>query len=557
MLKVFIVEDEMIIREGIKRNIPWEKEGFIFAGDASDGELAYPKICDSKPDILVTDIRMPFMDGLELSRLVKKELPDTKIIILSGHNEFDYAKEAITIGVTDYLLKPISAAKLLESLHRVGQIVEEEKQQKQYLEAFEKEQKEKQHLEQQKLLRELFAAKQSAIEIFQKGREIGLDLSADCYNIILFQIALEQESKNKEKRTEGVSGPQSIYTEQCPNQFLNHCLDQIEEGLDDIANVFLVDMNMDNWAILIKGKNEAHVSRREDACVNLIRESVEGYTGMEYFIAVGEKVTRLSALGECYKGVSRVYAYRYFTGKNQLVRSADSLQPVRQEEKLDVRGISASGLDRRAVESFLKTGLADEVDHFIQDYFASIGENELQSRLFRQYVTMDMYFAAVSEAEQLGHTADEVAECCSGDFSMDVVFADTENAARYLAQAFRQVIAMRESASEQKYAVLLENARKYIREHFEEETISLNTVAANVGMSSNHFSTIFSQETGETFIEYLTDVRMEKARELLRGTSMRTTDIAYAVGYKDSHYFSYLFKKTQNCTPREYRMTSK
>lgn len=92
MLKVFLVEDEIIIRNGVKNNIPWEQEGFTFVGEAGDGELAWPLIKQTKPDILITDIRMPFMDGLELSGLVRKELPDTKIIILSGYSEFDYAK---------------------------------------------------------------------------------------------------------------------------------------------------------------------------------------------------------------------------------------------------------------------------------------------------------------------------------------------------------------------------------------------------------------------------------------------------------------------------------
>ena len=126
MLKVFLVEDEVVMRNGIKNNIPWEQEGFEFAGEASDGELAYPLIKQEKPDILITDIRMPFMDGLELSRIVKKELPQIKIIILSGYNEFDYAKTAINIGVTDYLLKPISSAKLLEAVKHVAAMIEKE-----------------------------------------------------------------------------------------------------------------------------------------------------------------------------------------------------------------------------------------------------------------------------------------------------------------------------------------------------------------------------------------------------------------------------------------------
>ncbi len=97
-IKIFLVEDEIIIRQGIKKNINWQQEGFDFVGEASDGELAYPLIQNTKPDILITDIKMPFMDGLELSRLVKKELPDIKILVLSGYNEFEYAQEAINLN---------------------------------------------------------------------------------------------------------------------------------------------------------------------------------------------------------------------------------------------------------------------------------------------------------------------------------------------------------------------------------------------------------------------------------------------------------------------------
>lgn len=127
MLKVFLAEDEIVMREGIKNNIDWQGEGFEFVGDAGDGELAYPIIQKTRPDILITDIKMPFMDGLELSRLVKHELPETKIIFLSGYDEFQYAKEAIDIGITDYLVKPVTGAQLIGTLKKIGQKIEEER----------------------------------------------------------------------------------------------------------------------------------------------------------------------------------------------------------------------------------------------------------------------------------------------------------------------------------------------------------------------------------------------------------------------------------------------
>ena len=142
MLKVFLVEDEIIMREGIKNNIQWEKEGLLFAGEASDGELAFPMIKRCKPDILITDIKMSFMDGLELSRLVRKEFPDIKIIILSGYDEFEYAKEAISIGVTEYLVKPISGAQLLETVKKVEKLILEEREKSHFMESLEKQQEE-------------------------------------------------------------------------------------------------------------------------------------------------------------------------------------------------------------------------------------------------------------------------------------------------------------------------------------------------------------------------------------------------------------------------------
>ena len=107
MLKVFLVEDERVIREGLRDNIPWEQYGYRFIGEASDGEMALPMIRKLKPDVLITDIKMPFMDGLSLSEIVKEEFPKTKIIIISGYDDFEYARGAILVGAEQYLLKPI------------------------------------------------------------------------------------------------------------------------------------------------------------------------------------------------------------------------------------------------------------------------------------------------------------------------------------------------------------------------------------------------------------------------------------------------------------------
>lgn len=534
MLKVFLVEDEIVMREGIKNNIEWEKEGFTFVGEASDGELAYPLIQKTKPDILITDIRMPFMDGLELSRLVKQEMPDTKIIILSGYDEFEYAKEGINIGITDYLVKPIAGAQLLEAVKKVGKLVEEEQEQKRFLEKFEQERLENTMLARQKLFRSLASGQKSVSELLKEGREVGLDLAANRYNIVLLQIFAEGE----------VGG----YSEE-----QNTASKAIEDMTEELPEVLMVELGIEGWAFIVKETGEDRpLEETLKVFLDGLQQVTGSYEGIEYFGGVGKAVGRLSELNRCFEEANRAFSYRYLISRNQIIYSGE--EPKMSEgEELKLSSLDLENLDRRSVRRFLKTGLKGEVRHFIDEYFASLGEKNIQSLLFRQYVTMDLYLMAVAVLKEMGYDSEDLIEKC-GDFqTMTAVFSTVEQTKKYLKQVFQTTIDLRETVSQKKYSSLLLDARTYIEQHFDNEDISLNRVAASVNLSPNHFSTIFSQETGQTFIEFLTYVRMEKAKELLRSTSMKTAEVAYAVGYKDAHYFSYLFKKTQECTPREFR----
>ena len=187
-IKVFLVEDEFVIRNGIEKSIKWEENGFEFVGEAGDGEVALPLILKTKPDILITDVKMPFMNGLELSRIVKQELPETKIIILSGYNEFDYAKEAINLSVTEYLLKPISAAGLLESLNKVKESLSNERERQELLKKYSEEMEESSESARLKFFRKLLFGDMSTGDAIEGGKKYGISLSAGTYCIILFKL---------------------------------------------------------------------------------------------------------------------------------------------------------------------------------------------------------------------------------------------------------------------------------------------------------------------------------------------------------------------------------
>src|SRR5512136_1380225 len=131
--KVFLVEDEIVAREGIRDNVDWRLNGFEFCGEAPDGEIALPLLETAEPDVLITDIKMPFMDGLQLCKVVRERMPWVKIIILSGHDEFEYAQEAIKLGVTEYLLKPVGVQELHNVLHKVAALLDRERKEQEEL----------------------------------------------------------------------------------------------------------------------------------------------------------------------------------------------------------------------------------------------------------------------------------------------------------------------------------------------------------------------------------------------------------------------------------------
>lgn len=186
MLRTFLVEDEVIIRENIKRMVSWEKYGFELVGEAADGEMALPLIRKSRPDILITDIKMPFMDGLTLSKLVKKEIPNIKIVILSGYDDFNYAKQAISIGVEDYLLKPITKNALLERLEEIRNHCEDEKTQQEYYEKFRMEMQEYEQYASRDFFENLVRGNMNVEEIYRRADKLNIDIVSEAYNILIF-----------------------------------------------------------------------------------------------------------------------------------------------------------------------------------------------------------------------------------------------------------------------------------------------------------------------------------------------------------------------------------
>lgn len=539
-IKVFLVEDEMVIRRGIKNSIDWEKEGYIFCGEASDGELAYPMIIKEKPDILITDIRMPFMDGLELCKLVKKELPNIKILILSGYDEFDYAKEAIRLGVTEYLLKPIYSGKLLEALNGVSESIRREKEDKDLVRKYMEEMRENTEHEKQKFFEQMIAGNLSMADALETGKKYEMNLSAGMYNLLLFRFTL-----GKENRKSG--------------ELLGEAEYAIEKLTERLEYVFEFQRGVEGWAFLLMADNEEQMSERVKELSKDLEEIMKNYSTIAYFGGIGQPVARLRELEESFREAERALAARFTMELNRII-SVEDIRMAQNVDTLDDIEITSFGeieKTRTMLEKFLNNGAEDEIDEFVDVYINELPEENLKSVLMRQYIIMDAYIVMMSFCEKIEGIEGEM-QAQSEELKNSMKTIQTlEEIKNYIRMLLKKIIGVRDTISGRRYSDIIEIAKDQIRKTYMSDEISLNTIAAEVGMSPSYFSSIFSKEMGKTFVEYLTEIRMDRAKELLMCSSMKTSEIGYEVGYKDPHYFSYIFKKTQNCTPKEFRARGK
>lgn len=528
MVKVFITEDESIVREGLRDMIPWEKYGFEFVGDAPDGEMALPMIRRLKPDVLITDIKMPFMDGLALSSIVSKEFPDMKIIIISGYSDFEYARKAIELNVDQYLLKPVTKSDMIKALEQTKAKIEEEQEQKDYLHKYEQEIKKYESYSRRAFFEKLVEGSMSIEEIYSTADELNMNITADGYNFVIFTV--------QPKVSTSYEGTSSVVLDDLFSSFLRY------------PNYILFRCNLLSYAVLVLG-DENELGRLTDRCVEMISERCgRSEESISWYTAVSTPVFRLSELPGCYAQANHALAYRHLI-PNRRIFDADVLKNEKDTDPANaLDGIDPACADPMVIRNFLQTGMAEETETFVDEYIESMGGTE-NSTIFMNYIVVSVRINAALVLDELG---------CSKDEFLSKVPAMERNMTpqglrSYLVNVLTVAINLRDSEAQKHNGDIVDNAVRYIDRNYTDENISLNVVAQAVNISANYLSALFSQKLGVSFIEYLTQKRITKAKQLLRQSNKRSSEIAYEVGYKDARYFSFVFKKTQGCTPKSFR----
>lgn len=537
MLKVFLVEDESVIREGFRDKIPWEQYGFQLVGEAGDGEMALPMIRKLKPDLLITDIKMPFMDGLSLSEIVKEEFPKIKIIIISGYDDFEYARQAIKAGVDQYLLKPITRTTLRGVLLEMKEKIEQGMEQKDYQAQYQDEVQEFEQFSLRRFFEKILEGKLSVKEIYEEAAAQSLQLTASCYNLLLFSIYEKAEVSSRESRERLIRKQEEVF-----HYFLRH------------PQYILFRFNVSCYGVLIKSEQSQMEELTENSLAHLKKVCAPEEDHLEWYVAVGTEVERLSMLPQCYKDANHYFAYRFIKpGLHVLSETTLSDCLAGQGEK-NIGTVDFMQMDPEIIRDFLSRGEDKEIHDFVESYLYNI-QNALKSRMFRSYVILNIRFAVVAFLESIG--ADQVEYLEEIEHAVQMIRSEDSEIFEYFAGILETAMGIRDRINSCQGGKMLKKALDYIDDHYDCDTLSLNLVAENIGMSASYLSAIFSQNMQKTFVEYVTEKRIEKAKKLLKQTDKNSGEIAKEVGYKDSHYFSFVFKKLQGCSPREYRAEKK
>ncbi|MBU5441289.1 response regulator [Paenibacillus sp. MSJ-34] len=529
MKKLLLVDDEILIRETIRDCIQWEKEGFEYCGDASDGEVALPMIEQLRPDILITDIKMPFMNGLELSEIVRKRMPEVKIIILSGHGEFEFARSAIRMGIEEYCLKPVSSADLIGLLRKVGEKIDKERSERERIEQLRQSERDNAALSKAKLLGDLCNGLLAASDAIRASAALSLQLIARYYAVAMLDVRIQQNDISATRSIPGDEPQEAVWP-----------LPQFHAGHREEILEFKASRTKTVW--IVKG-NDPETMRSLLEPFRQFQESSSEQTG-DLFMAVGigSVQERLQGIHISYLEAEEDMHWRRLSRQNRRNLWEATRGSLNQR----------IFLDRNSFIGFLKVGSPAQTGSFVREFAAELRLIDWNSSLIGYYILNDITLEVFRTAEEL-YRSPNPHEDLLPQFQKSIEAVRTwEEACAYLTRLAEQFWLWR-SRSSDRYADLLMKVKEYVHSNYDKDQISLQDAAEHVKMSPSHLSKIFSQETGQTFIDYLTQTRIRKAMELLQSTQAKTYEIAFQVGYNDAHYFSNVFKRVTGMTTTEFR----
>jgi two-component system response regulator YesN len=364
---------------------------------------------------------------------------------------------------------------------------------------------------------------ESSVEAIEQSQQLGLDIIAKCYLVILIKIELPESTQ-----------PFDYDTYQ-----------QVERMMSGLIknhpNALLTKKDLEEFVLIMKGDLPEQLDQEGVFLAGLIKNEMEEKSTCSLAIGIGSPQERLGNIHSSFaEALARVEAS---TGKGLPLGYEDA------DEKVELLK-----LEQSALENYLKCGITDDFDEFFDTYIQPLGEAALRSYLVKHYIFMDTVLTTAQFVSDLGGDVEKVIPELHDVERLLENTKTTGQIREEMKKIFLSALTFRNSQVFQERTKIIHQAKSYIDSRFSDPDLSLNEVAAQVNLSPSYFSTVFSNETGETFRDYLTRIRIHRARELLRTTNLKCSEVAYKSGYNDPHYFSYIFRKNTGLAPQQFRV---
>ena len=533
MYKILLVDDEILVRDAIRENIDWGKLDCELIGDCENGKQAVEFVKTHEVDIVLTDILMPYMDGMELSHFLHDNYPDVLIVIFSGFGEFEYAKKAIQYNVSEYMLKPVTAMELTKVIENMKEKLDSRKKEQRKMESLtqvSQDYHKNANVIRSKALDCLVKCTREVQVSLDELERMGITFQAASYRVAVFDIDTYSEMYQMDMDKQQESALMAFV--------LFNVGDEIV--VQEKAGVVYQEGN-NRVCIIFAGNRTKEFSENIHRICHEIQKKVKEVIGLETSIGIGSWVRSPYELIYSYRLAAKAIDYRYLLGGNLLFDM--------EEKKTDNSIFLINDLE--TLTEAIKSG-----DRRLMEETLGQIETEIKSALVEKSYAC-IYLQQVIRA--IGNTCQSLSE------EPEKIIAQREALLKAVTEQrmFSQAAALVEKYAQEVFDELQELnsssgqrqgmlAMDYIQKNYMDPGLNLNSICSYLNISTSYFSTIFKEMTGETFIEVLTRVRMEKAKELLENTTMKNYEIAEKVGFSDPHYFGISFKKITGKTPTEY-----
>ena len=529
LYKIIIVDDEEEIRLGIIKKIDWKSYGFQIIGEAENGQEALEKAEKLQPDIIMTDIRMPFMDGLELGKKLSEVMPSSKIIVFSGCDDFEYAQKAIRLNVIEYVLKPINSVELIEMLKRLKIMLDKEYNEKRNIEILQQH-----YIESIPVIREQFLVgasegRGSEDEWKNKLFKLKIDLELPYFVVGIIHLDSEQLDDTEFKENKDL---------------LQISIKKVLEEVMEKCCSFISFLYLDKVIVIgnFNGNEEIKnfINSLDEVC-----RSFKRIVGLNISVGVGKMYDSFEKISISYKEAQSALEYRVILGNGKAIYIEDMEPDTSIQLHLD------ENVERLMINT-IKIESKEEISKVVNSLFNIYDISILPFNEYRIYIMEIM----ISLLKLVKSYSLNLADIFGSNFNcytyLDNFNSITEIKEWFIEKSFKINTSIKnERVNSSK--IIIEKAKEYIKENYMDYDLSVEKMCSNLHVSQTYFSTIFKKETNTSFVNFLTEVRLEEAVRLLNTTDYKTYMIAEKVGYPEANYFSYVFKKKFGISPSKYR----